>query len=70
MSRTVRINVISSINAAQVHSESPKKKRMVQMKQANKMICQQGKDIENQGGTPGAIVVGQVDYRRLVMLLE
>ncbi len=26
------------------------------------MICQQGKDIENQGGTPGAIVIVQVDY--------
>jgi hypothetical protein len=35
---------------------------MAQIKQANRMICQQGKDIENQGGTPGAVVVVQVDY--------
>jgi hypothetical protein len=28
------------------------------------MICQQGKDsVENQGGSPGAVVVVQVDYR-------
>ncbi len=26
------------------------------------MICLQGKDIENQGGSPGAIVVVQVGY--------
>ncbi len=26
------------------------------------MICQQGKDIENQGGSPGAVGVVQVDY--------
>ncbi len=26
------------------------------------MICQQGKDIENQGGRPGAVVVVKVDY--------
>jgi hypothetical protein len=36
---------------------------MVQIEQANRMICQQGKDIEHQGGTPGAVVVIQVDYR-------
>jgi hypothetical protein len=27
------------------------------------MICQQGKDIEHQGGSSGAVVVVQVDYR-------
>ncbi len=27
------------------------------------MILQQGKDIANQGGSPGAVVVVQVDYR-------
>ncbi len=36
---------------------------MVQIEQANKMICQQRKDIENQGGTPGAVVVVQLDYK-------
>jgi hypothetical protein len=35
---------------------------MAQIKQANKMISQQGKDIENQGESPGAVVVVQVDY--------
>jgi hypothetical protein len=50
-------------DADQVHSESHEKKRMDQIEQANRMIHQQGKDIENQGGTPGAVVVVQVDYR-------
>ncbi len=36
---------------------------MAQIEQANRMICQQGKDIENQGGSPGAVMVVQVDYR-------
>ena len=36
---------------------------MAQIEQANRMICQQGKDIANQGGSPGAVVVVQVDYR-------
>jgi hypothetical protein len=36
---------------------------MAQITQANKMIRQQGKDIANQGGSPGAVVVVQVDYR-------
>jgi hypothetical protein len=27
------------------------------------MICQQGKEIEKQGGSPGAVVVVQVDYQ-------
>ena len=35
---------------------------MAQIEQANRMIRQQGKDIENQGGPPGAVVVVQVDY--------
>jgi hypothetical protein len=50
-------------DADRVHSKSHEKKRMAQIEQANRMICQQGKDIENQGGTPGAVVVVQVDYR-------
>ncbi len=50
-------------DADQVCSESHETKRMAQFEQANRIICQQGKDIENQGGTPGAVVVVQVDYR-------
>jgi hypothetical protein len=50
-------------DADQVRSESNEKKRMVQLTQENRMICQQGKDIANQGGSPGAVVVVQVDYR-------
>jgi hypothetical protein len=50
-------------DADQVRSESHEKKCMAQIEQANRMICQQGKDIENQGGSPGAVVVVQVDYR-------
>ena len=49
-------------DADRVQSESHEKKRMAQIDQANRMICQQGKDIENQGGSPGAVVVVQVDY--------
>jgi hypothetical protein len=49
-------------DADQVHSESHEKKHMAQITQANRMICVQGKDIENQGGSPGAVVVVQVDY--------
>jgi hypothetical protein len=50
-------------DADQVHSELHEKKRMAQIEQADRMIRQQGKDIENQGGSPGAVVVVQVDYR-------
>jgi hypothetical protein len=50
-------------DADQLGSEFHEKKRMAQIEQANRMICQQGKDIENQGGSPGAVVVVQVDYR-------
>ncbi len=50
-------------NADQVRSESHEKKRMARIEQANRMICQQGKDIENHGGSPGAVVVVQVNYR-------
>jgi hypothetical protein len=49
-------------DADQVRSELHEKKRMTQITQANRMIHQQGKDIENQGGSPGAVVVVQVDY--------
>jgi hypothetical protein len=48
-------------DADRVCSESNKKKRMTQITQANRMICQQGKDIANQGGSLGAVVVVQVD---------
>jgi hypothetical protein len=50
-------------DADQVCSELNEKKRMAQLTQANRMICQQGKDIANQGGSPGAVVIVQVDYR-------
>jgi hypothetical protein len=50
-------------DADQVQSELHEKKRMAQITQANRMICQQGKDIKNQEGSPGAVVVVQVDYR-------
>ncbi len=50
-------------NADRVQSESHEKKHMAQIIQANRMICQQGNDIENQGESPGAVVVVQVDYR-------
>ncbi len=50
-------------DADQVRSESNEKKHMAQITQANRMIRQQGKDIANQGGSPGAVVVLQVDYR-------
>ncbi len=46
-----------------VQSELHEKKRMAQITQANRMIRQQGKDIKNQGGSTGAVVVVQVDYR-------
>jgi hypothetical protein len=35
---------------------------MAQIEQTNRMIRQQGKDIEHQGGGPGAVMVVQVDY--------
>jgi hypothetical protein len=50
-------------DADQVRSELHEKKCMARIEQANRMIHQQGKDIENQGGSPGAVVVVQVDYR-------
>ncbi len=50
-------------DADQVQSELHEKKRMAQIEQANRMICQQRKDIENQGRSPGAVVVVQVDYQ-------
>jgi hypothetical protein len=40
-------------------------KRMVQVTQANRMIRAQGKDIKNQGGSPGAVVVVQVEYHAI-----
>jgi hypothetical protein len=52
-------------DADQVRSESHEKKCMAQIEQANRMICQQGKDIENQGGIPGAVVVVQVHYQAI-----
>jgi hypothetical protein len=49
--------------ADRVRSELNEKKCMAQLTQANRMICQQGKDIAHQGGSQGAVVVVQVDYR-------
>jgi hypothetical protein len=50
-------------DADRVHSESNEKNSMAKISQANRMICQQGKDIANQVRSPGAVVVVQVDYR-------
>ncbi len=50
-------------DADRVCSESNEKKHMAQLTQANRMIRQQEKDIVNQGGSPGAVVVVQVEYR-------
>jgi hypothetical protein len=50
-------------DADRIQTESHEKKRMAQITQANRMICQQGKEIEKQGGSPGAVVVVQVDYQ-------
>jgi hypothetical protein len=50
-------------DADRIRTESHEKKRMAQITQANRMIRQQGKEIENQGGSPGAVVSVQVDYQ-------
>jgi hypothetical protein len=52
-------------DADRVCSESHEKKRVAQIEQSNRMIHQQGKDIENQGRSPGAVVIVQVDYREV-----
>ena len=46
-----------------VRSNSQEKKRRAQVEQANRMINAQGKDIEKQGGGPGAVVTVKPDYR-------
>ena len=46
-----------------VRSNSQEKKRRAQVNQANRMINAQGKDIEKQGGGPGAVVTVKPDYR-------
>ncbi len=46
-----------------IQTKSQEKKRMAQITQANRMIRQQGKEIEKQGGSSGAVVVVQVDYQ-------
>ena len=50
-------------DADRIQTKSQEKKRMAQITQANRMICQQGKEIKKQGGSPGAVVVVQVDYQ-------
>ncbi len=50
-------------DADRIRTESQAKKRMAQITQANRMIHQQGKEIKKQGGSPGAVVVVQVDYQ-------
>jgi hypothetical protein len=57
-------------DADRIQTESHEKKHMAQITQANRMICQQGKEIKKQGRSPGAVVVVQVNYRAVVMLLE
>jgi hypothetical protein len=53
--------------ADRVCSLSQEKKHLAQIDQANKMICAQGKLIENQGASPGAIVVIRWITTQLVM---
>ncbi len=50
-------------DADRIRTKSHEKKRMAQITQANRMIQQQGKEIEKQGKSPGAVVVVQVDYQ-------
>jgi hypothetical protein len=45
-----------------VHSLSQEKKCLTQIKQGNKMICIQGKSIQKQGASLGAVVVVKVDH--------
>jgi hypothetical protein len=57
-------------DADQVQSELHEKKHMAQIEQANRMICQQGKDIKNKGGVQVLLWLYGWISRRLVMLLE
>jgi hypothetical protein len=57
-------------DADRIRTESQEKKRMAQITQANRMIHQQGKEIKKQGGSPGAVVVVQVDYRAVSHAIE
>jgi hypothetical protein len=50
-------------DADRIRTKSHEKKHMAQITQANRMIRQQGKEIQKQGGSPGAVVVVQVNYR-------
>ena len=43
-----------------MRSNSQEKKRKAQLQQANRMIVAQGKEIEKQGGGPGAVVISLV----------
>ncbi len=47
--------------ADRVCSESKERKCLCQIKQANKMICTQGKLMQKLGASPGAVVVVKVD---------
>jgi hypothetical protein len=49
--------------ADKMRSNSQEKKRKAQLQQANRMIVAQGKEIEKQGGGPGAVVTMKPDYR-------
>ncbi len=51
--------------ADEMRSNSQEKKRKAQLQQANRMITALGKDIEKQGGGPGAVVTVKTDYRAL-----
>jgi hypothetical protein len=50
-------------DADRIQTKPQEKKRMAQITQANRMICQQGKETKKQSGSPGAVVVVQVDYQ-------
>jgi hypothetical protein len=57
-------------DADRVRLELYEMKHTAQIEQANRMIRQQWKDIENQGGSPDAVVVVQVDYRAVSHAIE
>ncbi len=46
--------------ADKMRSNSQEKKGKAQLQQANRMIVAQGKEIEKQGGGPGAVVISLV----------
>jgi len=46
-----------------MRSDSQERKRKAQLKQATRMMKQQGQDVTSRGAAPGAVVTVKVDYR-------